>query len=155
MPITTNFIVTPVYKSILCITSVKNNEWSRDERVEEYMKQVGTITSTVHPYSCFSWLSCACLLMVIQWCYPYLESCMHVVEIHIILYCYDCMIDCRITARQFIPAPTHKTSIGMYSGCDYLYKSSNLVFFYPSIPTTSFNLIVFILVCILFYSPLG
>ena len=92
--------------------------------------------------------------MVIRWFYPYLESCMHVGEIHVIPYCYDYMIDYRITARQFIPAPTHKASIGMYSGCDYLYKSSNLVFFYLSIPTTSFNCIVFILVCILFYSSL-
>ena len=89
------------------------------------------------------------------------ESSMHVEEIHYNSYYAHrwwgiISFDRRITA-WLANSCTYilKASVGMYSGCDFPYKSCLCTdFFYPAIPTSPFDFIVFYTCFCSFFIPL-
>ena len=109
--------------------------------------RLGIITFTIHPYACFSRLSCSywwwpvgAILNLNLLCYR------HVGEIHYAHMGWGIIsFDRRITAWLVNSCTYLKSSVGLYSGCDNLI----CVLFDPAIPTSSFNLFNYFLYLLL------
>ena len=131
---------------------------------------VGIITSTIHPYACFSCIYwCRLPVLLLQFGYIFFESScqglyMLVVEIILIWLVggggFASQLIVAWLHGQFIPAhhiATKKASVGMYSGCDYPYKSC-LCTFWPCHPyfilKISFNYFLYLLL-FFFLLPCG
>ena len=110
---------------------------------------VGILTFTIHPYACFSRLSCAywCWLVhaILQWVF---STCMQ--EKHPILWLRIVGFDSVALLLHPMHIDTQKASVGMYSECDYPYKSCSCTF-WPSHPSfvLQFCSIIFIFVSLL------
>ena len=75
-------------------------------------------------------------------CYPWSVLDFHVGEIHVVPNHSQFYLVALLILIIFAPHPTQKASVGMYSGCDYLFPTNLVcILFGIAIPTSSFNFI--------------